>query len=281
MVLEDEPSGRPQSWPHCDPDIVAFVERMVELLKTELGRNLTGVYLHGSLAMGSYFWPKSDIDVLVVVEHPLPTAQRRSVARSLASHMQTRPTLGDLELSVITAQVARDVPVPVPYEVHVSGMWEERILADEVSFDGDSTDPDLPAHLTHVRQRGIRLSGPPIADTFGEIAWEAFLTAVEKDAAWVLTDRNLLQTPFYGVLNVCRVLQLRHQHDRHVHSKDEGARWAVRQLPEAQRSVVRLAWAAYRSDTEVDPPLRHTAGLSWPEADLLSFRDFALTQLAP
>lgn len=57
---------------------------MVELLKTELGRTLTGGYLHGSLAFGSYFRPKSNIDVLAIIEHSLPAAQRRSLARSLA-----------------------------------------------------------------------------------------------------------------------------------------------------------------------------------------------------
>lgn len=32
---------------------------------------------------------------------------------------------------------------------------------------------------------------------------------------------------FYGVLNICRVLQLRHEDTRRVHSKDEAARWVI------------------------------------------------------
>jgi len=279
VLLEAEPAGRPQSWRHCDPDIAAFVEGTVRVLEHELGPDLTGVYLHGSLAMGSYFRPKSDIDLLAVVERPLPTEQRRSIARSLAAHMRIRPIVGDLELSVITAQTARAVPVPVPYQVHVSGMWGERILSDEVSFDGDFTDPDLPAHLTHVRQRGITLVGPPICDAFGEIAWDGFVTAVEEDSAWVLADGNLLQSPLYGILNVCRVLQLRHQRDRQVHSKDEAARWALAHLPPTHHNVVRQAWTAYRSEAEVASSERQTAGLTWPGEDLRNFRDFARSEL--
>lgn len=279
VALDDDPPGRPQEWPGCDADIAAFVDRTVDLLQDDLGDDLTGVYLHGSLAMGSYFRPKSDIDVLVVVEAPLTVQQRGAVARSLAAHMRTRPVVGNLELSVITAAVARATPVPVPYEVHVSSMWQARILADEMNYAGDPTDPDLPAHLTHCRQRGIALTGRPIEETFGEIAWEAFLEAVDEDAGWVLQGSNLLESPFYGILNLCRVIQLRQQSDRRVHSKDEGARWAMQNLPGEHREVVRRAWTVYRSETEVAESDRRTGGLTWPEADLLSFRDFARATL--
>lgn len=44
---------RPQSWPDCDRKIRDYVMGLVEMLKDRLGDNLTGVYLHGSLAMGS------------------------------------------------------------------------------------------------------------------------------------------------------------------------------------------------------------------------------------
>lgn len=279
MPLEKEPPGRAQSWPTCDEDIAAFVQATVELLATELGDNLVGVYLHGSLAMGSYFRPKSDLDLLIVSDGPLPAESRRRLARVLARHMRRRPTVGNLELSVITAETARAPRAPVPYELHVSGMWEEPILADQVDFAVNGTDPDLPAHLTHVRQRGVCLFGPPIEKAFGDIAWDAFLVAVNEDAAWVLADRNLLQSPFYGVLNVCRVLQLREQNHHQVHSKDEAASWALDNLPAAHHDLVRLAWAAYRSADEVDPSLRQTAGLDWPVAALMSFRDFARSQL--
>lgn len=275
----EEPLGRAQDWLTCDEDIAAFVWIAVELLAAELGDDLVGVYLHGSLAMGSYFRPKSDLDLLVVSGRPLPVESRRDLARALVRHMQARPTVGNLELSVITAATARAPQDPVPYELHVSGAWEEAILADQVDFAANGTDPDLPAHLTHVRQRGVCLLGTPIEEAFGEIAWDAFLAAVDEDAAWVLADRNVLESPFYGVLNICRVLQLRQQGAHQVHSKDEAARWAFDHLPAAHHDLVRLAWAAYRSNDEVDPSMRRTAGLDWPEAELLSFRDYARFEL--
>lgn len=276
---DEEPPGRAQGWSSCDPDIAAFIRRTIDILGAELSDDLCGVYLHGSLAMGSYFRPKSDIDLLVVVAGPLTPERRRLVARALARHLPSRPTVGNLELSVITADTARTGPDPVPYEVHVSDAWERAILADEVDFSGMRFDPDLPAHLTHVRQRGVRLLGPPIPEVFGQVRWRAFMGAVEEDAAWILTEQNLLQTPFYGVLNVCRLLQLQHEGTHCVHSKDEAARWAMQYLPKDQLGVVRRAWTAYRAEENVDSDRRQTAGVDWPEAELLSFRDFARTAL--
>lgn len=279
MSFEKEPPGRAQDWPTCDEEIAAFVQAAVDLIAAELGDDLVGVYLHGSLAMGSYFRPKSDLDLLVVCGRPLPVESRRDLARALARHMQTRPTVGNLELSVITAAAARTPQAPVPYELHVSETWEDAILADQVDFAANGTDIDLSAHLPHTRQRGVCLLGTSIEETVGDIGWDAFLAAVEDDAAWLLTDRNLMQTPFYGVLNICRVLQLRQQMDHQVHSKDEAARWALDNLPAAHHDLVWLAWTAYRSDDEVDSTQRQTAGLDWPEEELMSFRDFARSQL--
>ena len=45
-----------------------FIERSKEILRD----NLVGVYLHGSSVMGCFNPQKSDIDLIVVVERPLP-----------------------------------------------------------------------------------------------------------------------------------------------------------------------------------------------------------------
>ena len=48
--------------------INGFVEQSKEILQD----NLVGVYLHGSSVMGCFNPEKSDIDLIVVVERPLP-----------------------------------------------------------------------------------------------------------------------------------------------------------------------------------------------------------------
>ena len=49
-------------------DCDTLLKALVEAAKGAFGANLTGVYLHGSLAMGCFNPKKSDIDLLVVVE---------------------------------------------------------------------------------------------------------------------------------------------------------------------------------------------------------------------
>lgn len=48
-------------------DTPLVLNRVVELFKEELGGNLVGIYLHGSLAMGCFNPDTSDVDLLLVV----------------------------------------------------------------------------------------------------------------------------------------------------------------------------------------------------------------------
>ena len=71
--------------------------------------------------------PKSDIDLIVVVDTALDAALAEQVRVMIATHACQRPTLGNGELSVITADTARHVPIPTPIEVHYSSQWHDRI----------------------------------------------------------------------------------------------------------------------------------------------------------
>jgi streptomycin 3"-adenylyltransferase len=272
-------TSRAQSWSTCDPDVSAYVDRLCAELTSQLAQDLVGIYLHGSLAMGSYYRPKSDIDVLVVVREPLDVSRRRAVAESVARLAADRPTVGFVELSVITATAARDVPVPMPYEVHYSEEWHDRIVAGVADYEGVRTDLDLLAHVTHLTQRGVALRGRPVAEVFGVPPWSAFLDAVLADARWLLHGDHLVETPYYGVLNICRVLQLLTEDDGRVHSKEEGGEWALSNLPPEHHPVIRLALAAYRSPAMVSVQRSQFGVEEWDEVPLLAFRDYARSRL--
>lgn len=44
---------------------------------------------------------------------------------------------------------------------------------------------------------------------------------------WTLEDEHIIETPFYRVLNICRVFQLLDEREETVHSKDEGGQWGL------------------------------------------------------
>lgn len=104
-----------QSWQTCDADIRAFVQRFIRLATDRLGAaNVTGVYLHGSLANGSYYRPKSDIDLLIVVPDRLDGGMAAGLNLAIARLAEKRPTVGSLEVSAMTADTAARVPIPHP-----------------------------------------------------------------------------------------------------------------------------------------------------------------------
>ncbi|MCJ8008547.1 aminoglycoside adenylyltransferase domain-containing protein [Lederbergia wuyishanensis] len=271
--------NRPQAWSNCDEDIKSFITTLTEKIKNEIGNNLVGIYLHGSLAMGSYYRPKSDIDIIVVVDHRLENETARCVGIAIALQSKKRPTIGDIELSIITKEVAKQVPVPTPYELHFGTEWTEKILNNEVDYSKELTDSDLPSHLTYVLQRGICLYGQPIQDVFGEYPWQSFIDSVMYDLEWILDEENILESPYYSILNISRVFQLVTENIQKVHSKDEGGEWGLLHLPKKFHPLIQQALDVYRSPKIVSEEERKTGGREWNSSKLLAFRDYAREKL--
>ncbi|MCR2822187.1 aminoglycoside adenylyltransferase domain-containing protein [Lederbergia panacisoli] len=271
--------NRPQSWSNCDEDIKLFVITLTEKIKQELGNNLVGIYLHGSLAMGSFYRPKSDIDIIVVVDHRLESEMAYRVGTAIALESKKRPILGDIELSIITKEVAEQVPVPTPYELHYSSQWAESILNNEVDYSKEVTDSDLPSHLTYINQRGVCLYGQPIQEIFGQYPWQSFMDSVIDDLEWILENDNIQESPYYSILNICRVFQLVSENNQTVHSKDEGGEWGLLHLPQEFQPLILEALNVYRSPEKVSKEQQKTGGREWNPSKLLALRDYAREKL--
>ena len=54
------------------PQVEKLIGELAEQTKQILRDNLTGIYLHGSAVMGCFNPGKSDIDLIIVAERPLP-----------------------------------------------------------------------------------------------------------------------------------------------------------------------------------------------------------------
>ena len=218
--------------------------------------------------------PKSDIDLLFVVEEALTPDRRRSAARRLADLSDARPTVGDLEVSVVRARDVAHFRHPSPYEVHYSGDWKDRVRGDLLDYSMQRTDPDLAAHCAGIKARGVALAGLPVRQTFGPVPLDAVQKAIHGDLEWILQDDNLLESPFYGILNCCRVLALQVSDWQTQLSKDEGAAWALGHVPVEHHQVIRQAVECYHSAEPVDPAQRRTDGHSWDPSALRRFRDY-------
>ncbi len=268
-----------QQWVGCDPDIYGFVTDVVRSFRVFLGSNLAGVYLHGSLATGSYYRGKSDIDLLAVVSRSLNEDERRRFALLCLSLSNKRPTLGDIELSVILERDARSFVHPIPFEVHYGSDHRDKILGGKDDYSQTHADRDLAAHCMVMNTRGVRLDGVPIHKMFGEVPFKDYLDAILDDLDWILEGNNIQESPIYGVLNICRVLQVLEQGVGTAPSKEEGATWALGHLPSTHHKLINKALDCYQSDEPVSETERKTGGLTWAKSSLLAFRAYAAARI--
>ncbi|OQA46938.1 MAG: Streptomycin 3''-adenylyltransferase [Chloroflexi bacterium ADurb.Bin325] len=236
----------------------ATTAALVDGLAGVLADNLLGVYLHGSLALGCFNPRRSDIDLLAVTRQPMSPAQRRAVAAFLlASSGRPYP----IEISILAREHLHPWRYPTPFDFHYSEDWRDQTAA--ALADGswqrwtasERGDPDLAAHITVLRARGVRLLGPPIAEVFPAVPRADFVDALRLD---VLDPRfglaGLAEHPVYSLLNACRTLA--YLRAGAILSKAEGGAWALAALPAEHRPAIEAALAAYaQGDTEEERAL--------------------------
>lgn len=247
--------------------------RVVEDSLSDVG--FVGTYLHGSLASGAYHPPKSDVDLLFVVEHPLDPALKERVSLACIDAAGARPTIGTLELSVLLRRATSAGVWPMPYELHFGEDLVEQILAGTADYGvSGATDDDLAAHIRCLQETGFVLSGPPVDQVFAPVPGPVFRASVEADQDWILEGDHILESPVYGVLNLCRGLWIdRRPGHTSTPSKVEAGRWAVDEVPREVRRVVVDALDAHRDPGWIPPDHRRTAGRVWDVEALLAFRD--------
>ena len=198
--------------------------RVAGALGDFFGGELVGVYVHGSLAQGSFRRDQSDLDLLVVVARELAPGRRAALAKELLALAQSSAA-GDLEVSVITEASARRFEHPLPYEVQYSAAWQEVISNDRVDYAGPGADPDLALHVLGTQQRGVRLVGPEPAALFGPVPWHAVVNALE--GGFARAGDRAAEDPVSAVFNACRTLHVLSRRDLTTVSKEEAGRWAL------------------------------------------------------
>jgi hypothetical protein len=122
--------------------------------------------------------------------------------------------------------------------------YERQLAGDEWQHWNDQlrTDPDLAAHVTMVRSRGLCLRGGAIAQVFPAVPAEHYTESILDDFRWA--RERMGHNPVYFVLNACRIYA--YLAEGRVLSKDEGGVWASNMLPEAFRELVVQTLEMYR-----------------------------------
>jgi predicted nucleotidyltransferase len=239
-----------------EPDIQAYLERIVATLEEWLGAGLVGVYLHGSLAMGVFNPGRSDIDVLAVCGEPLSTDLSEAIGGALDAIPRPQSG-GDLEFSLVTAAEARTPSAEPAFEVHVS-THEEHSVVDGHDRPGDE---DLVVHFAMTRARGRALLGPKPRDLFREPDRASVIRAFLGDMEWARKHGAAgweghhmpeLASMAYRVLNAAR--SWRYMETGDLGSKFEGATWLEVRAPNPDvHALVEAAVAFQRGEAPRRP----------------------------
>lgn len=218
------------------------LDRFARLAQEVFGGNLTGVYLHGSAAMGCFRPEVSDLDLLVVTESESDDEARGRFLDGAVELNALAPAKG-LEWSLVRREHCKPFVYPTPFDLHFSVTHLDWYQRDRAGYlrDMRGTDSDLAAHFTILNHYGKVLCGLPVGEVFGPVPREAYLDSIWYDVENAVED--IAGNPVYVALNLCRVLA--YVREGLVLSKQSGGEWGVKRLPEAYRSLAAEALAAY------------------------------------
>jgi streptomycin 3"-adenylyltransferase len=233
-----------------------FLNEFIQIFQDAFGENLIGIYLHGSLAMGSFNPISSDVDLLVVVRNRLTWEEKNAIGERLLYLSEQAPPNG-LEMSILTFSNLTPFQYPTPYELHFSDGNKDHFAQGTNDLTDGLTAPDLAAHFVITKARGVCLYGEPIDTIFPDVPREYYLDSLAQDAEW--STQNILQgadygecaVPVYAVLNYCRVLAF--IEEDLITSKREGGQWAIKHLPADYKFIVQEALREYATSGTAGP----------------------------
>jgi predicted nucleotidyltransferase len=289
-------SAPPGAWtPHADLNEV--LARWIGQLQAELGANLVGAYLHGSLAVGDAD-EASDVDFLVAVNEDIP---RAGIERLHALHrtLCALPSPWARNFEGSYAPIAalrrlstepRDAPgEPRPDGRREPGTWRPGPYAYPFWF---VSEDDAPVRREYdncqlvrwvLREKGVRLVGPPATTLIDPVG----AAALRREMAEMLAcnrerlsgDLSWFRTAYgqaSGVLAFARALETIETGE--VRSKRSALAFAAQRLEPRWAALVRAAFATraeHAADASMNRPAEPQA-----VAETLAFLDWAAEHTA-
>ena len=243
-----------------------LINEFIERSKKILDDNLTGIYLHGSAVMGCFNPQKSDLDLLIVVDHSLPDPVKKEYMDMVIELNSLSPAKG-IEMSIVLREVCKPFVYPTPFELHFSVRHLEWYKNDPDDYvrKMEGTDKDLAAHFMILNKRGRCLYGAPIEEVFSEVPECDYMDSIWGDiegAAEEITENTM-----YLTLNLARVLA--YKEEGLILSKKEGGEWALDHLNEEFHPLIRDALREYAEN----------AGIVYDESLARRYAEYALKRI--
>ena len=219
-------------------DCTPVLQKIKKAYAHILGDNLAGIYIHGSMALGSFDWNESDIDFIAVVHEPLTMAVKAALMESVFEINKTAPPRG-IEMSVVLKKHCLNFVYPTPFELHFSNGHIDWYTSNPLHYceNMNGEDSDLAAHFTIIKKAGIVLCGEKISNIFGDVPKADYIDSIKldiKDAREMISEH-----PRYNVLTLCRVLA--YLNNDLILSKTKSGQWGLENLDKRYHDIIRTA----------------------------------------
>lgn len=221
------------------------IDEFCDMSKAIIGNNLTGIYLHGSLAMGCFNPEKSDIDLIVVIEEDITDDQKIEFMQHLVALNEKAPAKG-FEISIVKRKYCMTFVYPTPFELHFSPIHLQWFRDNPENYveNMKGVDEDLAAHFTIINRYGIVMYGELIVNVFGEVPRKSYIESILYDVKD--SRENIANEPVYTILNLCRVSAFLKE-DLYL-SKLQGGEWGIAHLPPKYRPLILQALNCYKTN---------------------------------
>lgn len=225
-----------------------ILDAIVEKSGQIFGEELTGIYLHGSMAMGCFHPLKSDIDLILVIREQITNWQKLQFMNYIVELNAAAPSKG-IELSIVKEKDCREFHYPTPFALHFSSAHLQWFLDNPEDYirNMNGVDKDLAAHFTIIKNYGIVLYGAEIDDVFADVPRNAYIDSIWSDIE--NAKEEIAKNPVYVILNLCRVAAFL-KGDLIV-SKKQGGEWALQNLSAQYHSLISRALQSYASGDDI------------------------------
>lgn len=221
------------------------IDEFTAMSKEIIGNKLTGIYLHGSMAMDCFNPEKSDIDLLIVIENDITDLQKMEFMKQIVKLNEKAPAKG-LEISIVKREYCKPFVYPTPFELHFSPMHLQWFRENPKNYveNMKGEDKDLAAHFTIINRYGIVLYGEHIENVFGAVSKKDYIDSIWSDVKGARED--IADEPMYTTLNLCRVLAFLKE-DLCL-SKQQGGEWGIAHIPERYHSLILQVLDCYKTN---------------------------------
>lgn len=216
------------------------ISDVVEVWKKHMGKNLLGIYLHGSMALECFSENSSDIDILAVTDRKIPRAERLVIAQDIMM-IDRKPC--PLEMSALYIRDIKPWQYPTRCQFHYSDYWTEHYeklqggeITESFIVDTDFEDTDIACHIKLTKQCGICVYGGTASEIFPDVPEEDFWASISSE----VEDYDFhAYNPKYFVSNILilgRILS--YKKEKIILSKYDGGIWTRDHVPEKYRYII-------------------------------------------